>query len=253
MPKLGVVSDVHWRAERATAIRTELEGVVDRFDAADVERVVVLGDLLEDARTPEQDRRHVRALRETLEAGGFDVTYLLGNHDTENLDAADHRELLGQESYGRFEVAGRDAIYLNSACLPGAAGRVTSEQLSFLERTAATVENALLFVHHPVCYLDLSENAWFAEHPERAICTNKAEINSILDDHDSVAACFSGHVHANRHVRYRGRDHVVVDAFSKARPDSTAPAGTYGLLTIDDGIAVRVLAGDVELLSVTIP
>jgi len=248
---LGIVSDVHLRSAHETAIRTELAAVVDRFDDWGADRVLVLGDLIEDENR-EADRAHVRAVRETLAAADAPVTYLLGNHDVERLSRADLREVLGVERFwGRIE--GTDLFYLDSSApeRAGAQGAVGEDQLAWLDRELADAAGAVVFVHHPLGYRDLSGNAWFASEPERAFCGNKREVNDVLARHD-VRAVVSGHVHETAHVRYRGVDHVGVSAFSKELPDVPV-TGTYALAVVDDGLAVRVVEGDRTATAFEVP
>ncbi|MFB6168869.1 MAG: metallophosphoesterase [Haloferacaceae archaeon] len=240
--KLGIVSDVHLRSAHERAVLTELDRVVGRLRAFDPDRLVVLGDLIEDE-TEAADRDHVRAVREALDALSVPVTYLLGNHDVARLSHEDLRDLLGVERfYGR--IGGTDLFYLDSSApeRSGAQGAVSDEQLAVLDRELADAEGAVVFVHHPLGYRDLSGNDWFAEEPERAFCGNKREVNEVLARHD-VAAVISGHVHETAHVRDRGVEHITVSAFSKERRDVPV-TGTYAELTLDDGLSLRVVEGD---------
>lgn len=240
--KVGILSDIHLQRAHDEAIRAELDRVLDRLDAFGPDRLVVLGDLIEDE-DRETDREHVRTVRAALESLGRPVTYLLGNHDVEHLARADLRELLGVERfYGR--VAGTDLFYLDSSApeRSGAQGAVSAEQLAFLDRELADVEGAVVFVHHPLGYRDLSGNHWFAEEPERAFCGNKREVNDVLARHD-VAAVINGHVHETAHVRFRGVDHLTVNAFAKERRDRSV-TGTYAELTLGDEVSLRVVEGN---------
>jgi Icc protein len=250
---LGLVSDVHLRSGHETAVETALAGVVDRFDDRGVDRILVLGDLIEDE-SERADRAHVRAVRDTLAAADAPVTYLLGNHDVERLSHADLREVLGVERFwGRVEGGDADLFYLDSSApeRSGAQGAVGERQVAWLDRELADAAGAVVFVHHPLGYRDLSGNAWFANEPERAFCGNKREVNDVLSRHD-VRAVVNGHVHETAHVRYRGVDHVTVSAFSKELPDVPV-TGTYARVTVDGGVAVRVVEGDRTATTFEVP
>lgn len=243
MTRLGLVSDVHMHSEDREAVERNLRRVAGRFDRTGVDRALVLGDLVEDE-SAAADAEHVRIVRSVLETGGFPVTYLAGNHDVTNLSRAGLRGALDGDLWGRLTVDGHDLLYLDSSAprLSGARGEIGDEQLAFLDRTLPDLEDALLFVHHPVCYLDLSDNYWFGEYPERALCGNKKEVNDVVEAHGGVRAAFSGHVHETRHVRYRGVDHVVLNAFNKELPDADV-TGTYATVDLDS-LAVDVCVGD---------
>lgn len=240
--KVGILSDIHLQRAHDRAIRAKLDHALDRLDAFAPDHLVVLGDLIEDE-DRETDREHVRTVRAALDSLGVPVTYLLGNHDVARLSHEDLRDLLGVERFhGRVE--GTDLFYLDSSApeRSGAQGAVSAEQLAFLDRELADVEGAVVFVHHPLGYRDLSGNHWFAEEPERAFCGNKREVNDVLARHD-VAAVVNGHVHETAHVRYRGVDHLTVNAFAKERRDRPV-TGTYAELTLDDEVSLRVVEGD---------
>jgi 3',5'-cyclic AMP phosphodiesterase CpdA len=249
--KVGILSDIHLRSAHESATLTELDRALDRLDAFGSDRLVVLGDLIEDE-DRETDRDHVRAVRSALDGAGVPVTYLLGNHDVERLSRADLRDLLSVERfYGRIE--GSDLFYLDSSApeRSGAQGAVSEAQLASLDRELADAEGAVVFVHHPLGYRDLSGNHWFAEEPERAFCGNKREVNDVLARHD-VRAVVNGHVHETAHVRYRGVDHLTVSAFGKERRDRPV-TGTYAELTVDDGLSLRVVEGDRMAYTFEIP
>ena len=240
--KVGVLSDIHLQRVNEEAVLTELDRALDSLDDVDPDRLVVLGDLIEDE-DREADREGVRTVREALDSLGVPVTYLLGNHDVERLSHEDLREALGVERFhGRIE--GTDLFYLDSSApeRAGAQGAVSEEQLAFLDAELADAEGAVVFVHHPLGYRDLSGNHWFAEEPERAFCGNKREENDVLARHD-VAAVVNGHVHETAHVRYRGVHHLTVNAFAKERRDRPV-SGTYAELTVDDEVSLRVVEGD---------
>ena len=240
--KIGVLSDIHLERAHEAAILTELDRALDRLDEFDPDRLVVLGDLIEDEGR-EADREHVRAVRAALDSLSVPVTYLLGNHDVEHLPHADLRDLLDADRFhGRIE--GTDLFYLDSSApeRSGAQGAVSEAQLAVLDRELADAEGAVVFVHHPLGYRDLGDNHWFASEPERAFCGNKREVNDVLARHD-VAAVVNGHVHETAHVRHRGVHHLTVNAFAKERRDRPV-SGTYAELTVDDEVSLRVVEGD---------
>lgn len=81
---------------------------------------------------------------------------------------------------------------------------------------------------------------------------NTREVNALLDVHESVRAVFNGHVHETHHARYRGIDHVTINAVSKETPDVPV-TGTYAEVVLDDDLSVTVVEGDRRRWSVTLP
>jgi 3',5'-cyclic AMP phosphodiesterase CpdA len=228
--RIGLVSDVHMRNAERDSLRRTLRTVVDRLEWFDPHHAFVLGDLVEHEATAEADRRNVEAVREAFESTSFGTTYLLGNHDVENLDHGDLAGLLGgQPPFGHVDVEGQDVVYLDSSAprLPGARGEVGEEQLAYLEAILPTLSGALLLVHHPIGYYDIRENQWFGEFPERAFLGDRRELLEVVSEAGTVRATFSGHIHETRSTTFWGVDHAVVNAFSKELPEKPV-TGTHG-------------------------
>lgn len=179
MTTVALLSDVHMRDEHAAAVGAELDAVIDELEAAAPARAFVLGDLIEDGASPERDAANVRAVRDRLSAGEFPVTYLLGNHDVENLDRATLSDLLGQGSFRRVErVDGTPFVCLDSTrdggC--GARGALGAEQVAWLRETLPGLADPIVLTHHPVGDFDLSGNDWFRRFPERAFLGDRKEL-----------------------------------------------------------------------------
>jgi 3',5'-cyclic AMP phosphodiesterase CpdA len=242
MTRIGIVTDVHMREGEREPIERELRAVVDRLERFGPHHTFVLGDLIEDGPTAAVDREHVTAVTGAFEDAPFPTTYLLGNHDVENLSRADLSEILdGQPRFGHVEVDGRDVVYLDSSAprLAGARGELGEEQLDYLRETLPGLEDAILLVHHPVGHYDIRENDWFGEFPERAFLGDRKELLELLAEVGTVRATLSGHIHETRHTTFRGLDHGVVNAFSKELPDVPV-TGTHAEVVVDGGIEVEV-------------
>jgi 3',5'-cyclic AMP phosphodiesterase CpdA len=239
--RLGIVSDVHMREAERDAVERELRAIAERLEGFDPHHVFVLGDLIEDGTTAATDREHVRTVRRVFEVAPFPTTYLLGNHDVENLSRSALASLLGgQPRFGHVDVDGQDVVYLDSSAprLAGARGELGAEQLAYLRELLPTLEDAVLLVHHPVGYYDIRENHWFGEFPERAFLGDRQELFEVLAGAGTVRATFSGHIHRNRFARFRGIGHVVVNAVSKELPDVPV-TGTHAEVVLGDEVAVE--------------
>lgn len=240
--RLALIADIHMRNADHEAVTRVLDRAVDRIEGFAPDRTVVLGDLVEDA-DPAADRRNFDRVRAVLDP--LAPRYMAGNHDTEHFTASEVAERLGTELGGHETVAGTDLVYLDTAAahLPAARSAVPEEQLELLGTVLAATDEALVFAHHPIHYRDLSDNAWFGEHPELAFCSNKAWIQRRFDEFGGVLATFNGHVHEFHHARYRAVDHFTINAVNKEHPDSEAPTGSHALVTLDDD-RLRVEAFD---------
>lgn len=253
--RIGLICDVHMRNQVRESIRRELVSVVDHFERSfDPHHVFVLGDLIQDDETKADDERNLEEVRDVLEDATFPTTYLLGNHDVENLSRADISDVLGVDRFwGHVNVKGQDVVYLDSSAphFPGARGELGERQRDFLRKTLPTLEDVLVLVHHPIGNVDLRDNYWFGEFPERAFLGDRKELLEIADEVGTVRSTFCGHVHETRFTRFWDIDHVVVNAFSKELPDVPL-TGTYAEVVVDDEIVVDVRASDRVLHSFTI-
>ena len=238
--RLGVVSDVHMRSEYREEVTAELTGVVDRWKEFDPDLVVVLGDLIEDE-TPELDREHVERVREILSFGP-PLRILAGNHDVMNLSLETLRSLFGNPLGGVTRMRGETLVFLNSAAprLGNPRGEIADEHIRLLERLDPA-EPITIFVHHPLHYRDLSETVWWPTRPEEAFCGNKTAVNEVLEDL-SVRCVINGHLHDPAHTRYRGVNHVTINAFSKEMPEKPV-TGTYAEIEIGETVRVETTVG----------
>lgn len=238
--RIGLVSDVHMRSAYREELTTELSGVVDRFERFDPDLVVALGDIVEDE-TAESDHEHVAMVREQLSFGP-PLRMLAGNHDAMNLSLETLRSLFGNPLGGIVRIEGETLVFLNSAAprLGNPRGEIDAESLDLLERLDPD-EPVTVFVHHPLHYRDLSDSIWWATRPEEAFCGNKTAVNEILEER-SVRCVINGHLHDPAHTRYRGIDHVTINAFSKETPDVPI-TGTYAELEIDETVRIETRVG----------
>lgn len=242
MTHIVLISDIHMRDSHAEAIRGELEAVVQEIEAISPEHVFVLGDLIEDSDSPERDEANVEVVHDLLAAAEFPVTYLLGNHDVENLDRKTLSGLLEQEAfYGVEDVAGVPFVYLDSTRehAPGPRGELGSEQLSWLEEALPELTDPVLLVHHPIGNFDLAENDWFRDFPERAFLSDRKEVLRVLEEGDAVRGTISGHIHDTQFTRFFGLPHVSVNAFSKETPDVPL-TGTFAEIELGDPFTIDV-------------
>lgn len=244
--KVGLISDVHLQRTHADEVERELAWVVDHFDdefRPDV--TVVLGDLIEDEGTAQADRRNLRRVTGVLEQLDSSVRYLLGNHDVMSLSRAAVRETLDGAVQGTVEVDGRTLVFLDSSAprLADARGELDEKGFALLERVLPSDPAPIVFVHHPLGYRDLRDNAWFAETPEQAFCGNKAAVTRLFERHGRPAAVFNGHLHEADHTTYRGVEHVTVDALGKWRPGEYL-GGRYAEVTLDGHATVRIKRRD---------
>ncbi len=228
------------RSDHREELTAELTRVVERLREFDPDLVVALGDIIEEE-TPASDREHVESVRERLSFGP-PLRMLAGNHDVMHLSLETLRSLFGNPLGGVVRTGGETLVFLNSVTprLGNPRGEISAEQLELL-RELDPNEPVTVFVHHPLHYRDLSDSVWWATRPEEAFCGNKRAVNGILES-KSIRCVINGHLHDSNHTRYRGIDHVTINAFSKEKPDVPV-TGTYAEIEIGESVRVETKVG----------
>lgn len=254
MAELGLVADLHMRESEASGLSAALRDVVDHWESNTPDHAFVLGDVIEDGENARADRDNLQRVREILERLPCDVTYLLGNHDVENLTRAELTDTLDQDRFrGVVELGDTSVIYLDSTMeqTPGARGALGPDQRQWLEAELRTHEQPLVLCHHPLGAFDISENVWFGDYPERAFVFDRKETLDVLDAGGPIRGTISGHIHQPGCGDFRGMTHVSLNAFSKETPE-LAITGTYAEVSIGDAVSIDVRVGDDRLSSHTI-
>lgn len=234
MSRIALLSDIHMQNDHVQVIREGLERAVARFEEVDPAHLFVMGDLIEDGDSAATDVENVRRVRDVLQGCSFPVTYMLGNHDVENLSRDELGELLGQDSFYGLEAFDEGAVlYLDSSIeeTSGARGRLGPTQREWLDERLVETSAPVVLVHHPIGNFDISDNHWFSDHPERAFLGDRKEVLAIFEANGTVGATVSGHIHQTGFTRFRGVPHVSVNAFGKELPDVPF-TGTYATLDL---------------------
>lgn len=252
--KIALLSDLHVGAGRDETVRDALRSAVTAVDGVDPDLVVVLGDLIQHGADASVDERRLDAVRRELDRLDAPWRAIPGNHDLVNFDAGELEAHLDAPLWGVDEE--RDLVFLNSARtrFANARGVVGEEQIEALSGALDRLDDALVFVHHPVHYRDLRGHYWFSERPEEAFCGDKSRLLDRIEagPDGSVRAVCNGHLHAGDVTRYRGLPHVTVDALNRERePDGET--GGYAVVTRGEELTVELRAGDGTETTVRLP
>ncbi len=224
------------------------------LESRSVDHVFVLGDLIEDGDSAAVDEANVERVYDLLTERPFPVTYLLGNHDVEQLTRNRFSSLLNQkEFYGVAEIGDNPVVFLDSTKeqVDGARGELGPSQRDWLSETLPPLERPLVLSHHPLGTFDISSNEWFKDYPERAFLADRKEALTIMGDHGPIHGTISGHIHQTGFSNFREMSHVSVNAFSKELPDIPL-TGTYAEVNIDDEVTVDVRVREDVITSYTL-
>ncbi|GEM_PF-2533650 len=233
MVKIGVIPDLHLMSNNKDEVLEELEILKERFRSFQPDIIILLGDIIQDE-SYEEDKKHIIEAVSIMEEFESEVRFLGGNHDSVNLDLSELRTEFKNELWGMENIKGENLIFLDTSLPKGVPqGKVTEEQLEFLKKKLEEVDDAIMFLHHPIHYHDTQGTYWWHNRPEEAFCMNKKKVNEILSENPKVKAVFNGHVHYNKHVRYQGLDHLNLNAFNKEISNSHATA-SHAEITITE-------------------
>lgn len=187
--RIAILADVHL-ADADGAAAELLRHAVEKIEMLGVDRVVVLGDLL-DRGTPEE----YEAARKILGALADRLEPVLGNHELLSGSVADFEREWGKKPHRQFALGELPAVVLNSGIegLPVSEwrGRIDADQLRWL---AAVLEPkaespVAVFCHHPIAgTVRRSEEPMFG-------LENSRELEKILSRHPHDVLLFSGHTH----------------------------------------------------------
>ncbi|NIC00903.1 metallophosphoesterase [Halobacterium sp. R2-5] len=245
MTRLALLSDIHYQARTRDPLIPRLESIVETFNTQiSPDQVVVLGDIIHETTTAATDREHAATVRETLAGLTAPVRYLPGNHDTKHLSVREDWPRLFDHDAWTIDTDA-SLVFLDSTAphLQGGQGEVSTEQRQALRDSLPALSNALVFSHHPLYDVDVSENRWFQDRPIEATCKNYDRVRTQLADAGTVAATFNGHLHEPWHRRQDGLDHFTVDAFNNQLEPSSS-SGSFAVVDRRDTLQVRLYRGD---------
>ncbi len=208
-------------------------------DLKAVDHTLNLGDLIEHAGTDAAaDRNAMIAGLNVLGSLKTPCHHVAGNHDLMNLSEAVVAELFKREAlHFSTDLGDHHLIVLHSRAgqRDGSQISVDSAQLKWLEQELIRTEKpTIVAVHHPLSDQDLSNNRWFAEHPQCALIQNRDEIRSLLQRHGNVIAVLNGHTHCNSLELHDGIPYVTQNSLVERIGTQGLVANTHGLVTLKD-------------------
>ena len=199
--------------------------------------VVVTGDLVQEADSPEQ---HAELMRITGQLrDDIPIYFTTGNCDVGNTPTREtlrvYREKFGYENYS-FDAEGSHFVALNSSvCLdPSEVPDEWDSLLDFLrqdlERNAPDATHTVVFMHHPL----------FSDAPDQPDDGNKIipraqrmPLLEVLREH-GVSGVFSGHWHSNNYSA--DGDMLMITSGPVGYPPQDDPSGLRIVKVYDDRI-----------------
>ncbi len=226
--RIGLINDIHYgfpEGKEPGWIDPGIHDLVDRFNAADLERIIALGDMIEHD-TAEQDRDRLGRLAELFDRFDAPVNAIPGNHDVINMDAATYLDRLGAVNEdpffsidaGGIRLIGLDTTHRDPDLHP-VAGRLGQVQREWLADALETEKEVYMFSHHLLHHRDLEGNFYFDDKPELAIAVDKRSVTKMIEDRGSVRAVVSAHIHEEGLERFHDVAHITLGAMDKTDPE----------------------------------
>ena len=202
--KIGLLTDLHYADKPPTGTRHyretpgKLDKAIEQFTRDKVDFTVELGDLVDAAKSVEDETAYLKTINSQLAKVPGDRHYVLGNHCVQTLTKTEFLAGIEREqSHYSFDAAGWHFIVLD-ACFRSDGepyGRnnfgwtdsnVPAAQLDWLESDLMKVEaKAIVFAHQR---LDVTK-----QHSVK----NAAGVREVLEKSGKVVAVFQGHSHQN--------------------------------------------------------
>lgn len=248
----AIVTDVHLAPDSVDALLADFDGTVERILSHDPTDIVVLGDAVSGP-TRSDDRRLLSRFLDRLEELPIPYRFVPGNHDVVNLDPTEFVDLVGNDRWAIDTASNR--VYLDSSAphLSGSRGEVGTDQLDALRGAVDELDDAVVFVHHPIHYRPVSDNYWFSKRPEEAFCGDKRFVREVLSPAaDRIAAVVNGHLHAYHDDEVDLIPHFTIDTFNK-RPEPTGETGAFALLWSGPETVLEHHSGDGTRRRVRLP
>lgn len=242
--RIGLITDIHLTTEAVDTLREHIKRALEHFQTSNVDRIVVLGDLVMEGETKAETVSRISTVRDLLKTVDIPLTVLAGNHDVINTTHADLENQFGQGAMsGAFKLTDNiTGIFLDTSSpqWPDARGQLGDEELELLDTELENAEYAVVFSHHPLYYHDLSADNHFTEHPEAAFAGDKYLANKVFAKHGNVLAAVNGHTHMADHTIYQDVPYFTINAMNEERPGYTDPNGSFAVLEVSRSRVKRI-------------
>jgi predicted phosphodiesterase len=221
MPKLriGLITDLHYADKPPAGTRhyretpAKLEKAIEQFTKDRVDFTVELGDLVDAAKSVEDETGYLQTINTQFARIPGDRHYVLGNHCVQTLTKGEFlRGVEREKSRYSFDAAGLHFVVLD-ACFRSdgeSYGRnnftwtdshVPASQLEWLETDLMKAEGkTIVFAHQR---LDVTK-----QHSVK----NAEAVRNLLEGSGKVAAVFQGHSHQNAYQQIAGIHYCTLAA-----------------------------------------
>ncbi len=203
--RIGIVTDVHHAGKVASGSRhyrqalPKLQIALDALKRTRVDRIVCLGDIVDDYPTREGEEAALALVADKFRATGIPYHFVMGNHCLAAVDKAKYAELTKTAGkHEAFSVAGVQVICLDACFRP--------DGIAYDKNNFKWNE----------CFIPASQIEWLRMELDRATgpCVvlthqlleplpdlsvkNEAEVRAVIEASKKVSVVIQGHHHRNR-------------------------------------------------------
>jgi predicted phosphodiesterase len=245
MLKLGITTDIHHsRSNTGTRMSLDamrlLRGAIARFNDAQVDLVVDLGDMIQQIDST-QDLQLAHELYVAFERLGVDHEHVPGNHDVVTINIAAWESVFGPRSFTSrsFDLSGYHLVFFCAIRYTGPY-TFTPQELAWLQADlASTALPTIIFTHVPLNAGSLSGNGYFPT-GGNGEWTNAAEALQIVKNSTAVLV-LQGHTHWNAHHVENDVHFVTIPSMTECRRTPSTAPGTYAIVEInEDDITIDI-------------
>jgi hypothetical protein len=249
--RLAFVADIHHGENSFTKMGAHalpLMAEFRRFVAqARPDAVIDLGDRISD-RDHATDLRLEQEVAEAFSAIAVPRFHLCGNHDRDHLSVAENEAILGQPLGHRIIDLGdwRLVLWAADSKIHRPGGFVLQEaDLLWLAATVNAADRPLAIMSHvPISGHGQTGNYYFERNPEFSTYPGAERARAVLRQAKVPVVCLSGHVHWNTLTTVDGIPHLTLQSLTESFTTLPEPAGSWGLLELDEAITWTVHGKD---------
>ena len=234
--RIGLITDLHYADKETRGSRhyreslKKLEEATQAFQDTHVDFVVELGDLIDAAKTAEQELTWLKTINQQFIKMPGEQHYVLGNHCVTTLSKEDFLTTVDQkESYYSFDQGGVHFVILD-ACFkadgtPYSPGNFhwqncfipDAERAWLKSDLAATELPTIVFAHQRI------------DPTKSHSIVNDAAVRDVLEASKKVLAVFQGHSHKDEHHLINNIHYTTMTAMVEGSGEENSG---YSLLTI---------------------
>ena len=243
--RVGILTDLHYADKEPTKTRfyretpRKLEEAVLKLNEEKPDFIVELGDLIDQAKTVEQEIAWLDEIEKVFAKATAPRHYVLGNHCVATLTKAEFAEhtAAAKTPHYSFDHGGIHFVILDACYRSDGVpyGRSNSEWTDanvppaelewLLDDLKATPHPVVVFAHQR---LDEA-----GKHSVR----NAAEVRTALEKSGKVAAVLQGHSHQNEYQQMNGIHYVTLAALIEGSGEEN---NSYGILEVMSDGAIRI-------------